>query len=334
MKKILCSGMVNQSKQFEEINIQWAITRKCNFCCDFCGVYDNNQKELSLEDNMKIIEKIFNIYPSKKKTIVVIGGEPTLYNEYEKILSELIIHKNKEDVICLFSNGSENIKKFQNNIHLYEHVIPLFTFHTNNKYGDNALKEKLDILYQNNISFKVNMMIMPNNLEIVKSFYKSVEKYHHDNFIFECVPIEQFNSEFLKLNDYVSFCQYVNNKNSVESFMDVFYQIYDTETKQENIETYTQSQLKLLSKEYFKFIGYRCFSRYRLSIDCDGLLYDFCDRCHYDKAKNIDSVLTISIQQLEKLISEYRLCKHMYCPVCDTSLLYKERLNIKKYKGD
>lgn len=334
MKKILSSGMRNTNNQFNEINIQWAITRHCNFCCNFCGVYNNKQKELSLDENIIIAKKIFQVYPEKKKTIVVIGGEPTLYNGYEKVLEVLLQYKKSQDTICLFSNGSEDIKKFKNNVKndMYKNITPLYTYHSHASYKY-PLKDKLKILIDNNISFKVNMMIVPNNLQKVKDFYEEFELHHNDKFIFECVPIEQMN--ILDYDESLNFCKHVNNKNTIENFIDIFYNIYDTDTKETYTEIYSQSKLKLLPKEYFKFIGYRCYSRYRLTIDSDGLLYDFCDRCHSEKAKHIDSFLNINILNLEELIKNYRICKHMYCPICDTSLLYKEKINSNKYlKGE
>lgn len=333
---ILSTGNYNKSKQFEEINIQWALTRKCNFCCDFCGVYDNHQKNLSVNDNIIIAKKLLKIHTNKKRTIVLIGGEPTLYSGYEKIIDTLIQYKNNKDVICLFSNGSEDINKFQNNVNngVYKHVTPLFTFHSEQIYKY-PLIDKLHILIKNNILFKVNMMIQPNNLKIIQHFYKEFEKYHNDRFIFECVPIEQYNQEIQHNNEQLNFCKNVNNKNKVETFMNVFYDIYDTETKKLSTEVYTQSQLKLLPKSYFKFIGYRCYSKYRLTLDSDGLLYDFCDRCFFNKKKNLGNFFDMKIEEIEELITTPRLCRNMYCPICDTTLLYKEKINKEKYfKGD
>lgn len=328
MFKIIRSGNDNRHMIFNEINIQWAITRRCNYMCDFCGVYDNNQSELSLNQNINIAKTLSDIFPEKHRTYVIIGGEPTLYDGYEKLVFELLQNITSNDTICIFSNGSENWDKFKYNVSigLYENVVPLFTFHSAKDTGQ--LKKKIQYLVDNDITFKVNMMIYPGNLNVVQKFYNNFAIAHNEKFIFECVPIEQMNLN--EYPEYKIFAEIVNKKKLGETHMNVFYDIYDDDSHIIKTETYTQSTLKLLDKKYFNFQGFKCYSRYRLSIDSDGEIYDFCDRC-FGRDRPLGNVLDMNNVELEKLISKYRICVNKQCPICDTSLLYKERLNLKKY---
>ena len=332
MKTIIRAGLSNQEEQFDKIDIQWIITRQCNFKCSYCEVWNDTTTILELEQNIEIAKKISKIHSNKKRSFVVIGGEPTIYKDYEKLLNILIENKNKQDVICLFSNGSENINNFKQNLinGLYEQIVLLFSYHSKSKYTY-SLVDKLKILIDNDIFFKVNLMISPDNFKDISEFYAHFEKYHSDKFMFECVPIAQTKHIFEQDTMYFDFCIKINAKNKVEEFMDVFYDIYDSETKQIHTETYSQSSLKLLPYNYFSFIGYNCFPYYKLTIEPDGSIFAFCDVCNSKRNKKMGNILEMNMEDIENAIIKKRICISKICPACDTSLLYKYRISYNKY---
>lgn len=331
MKKIIRAGQLNQKEQFNKIDIQWVITRRCNFRCSYCEAWCDKSLILSLEENIEIAKKISQIHSNKKRSFVLIGGEPTLYKDYEKLIDILISNKNKQDVVCLFSNGSESLDHFKQNLknQLYEKIVLLFSYHTISK--DKTLIDKLKILIDNDIFFKVNLMISPDNFKEINEFYQYFEKYHNDKFVFECVPIAQTKHIIEKDKDYFDFCLTINKKNQIEDFMDIFYDIYDTDTKQIYTETYTQSSLKLLPYQYFNFLGFYCYPYYKLTIESDGSILSFCDVCNAKQDKKIGNILNMNNKDIEDAIIKKRICINKSCPACDTSLLYKTSRFYNKY---
>lgn len=76
-------------------SICWDITSKCNDSCPFCYRNQNNN-ELSIDDNKKIIKKLLEFGVGK---ISFVGGEPLLY----KGLDELVKYGRSIDNSTLFS---------------------------------------------------------------------------------------------------------------------------------------------------------------------------------------------------------------------------------------
>lgn len=86
------------------INIQISPTNKCNLNCSFCSVGGRDKSlELDLADILNFIDEL-----SMRKTVKAVeitgGGEPTLYPEIEKLISELVI---RDLSVGLITNGLE-----------------------------------------------------------------------------------------------------------------------------------------------------------------------------------------------------------------------------------
>lgn len=79
----------------------------CNYKCSFCPPYLNSGKEwLSYEHLLKFIKKV------KPKTVLLVGGEPTLYPKIEPLLLAL---KTRNIYVHITSNGSKPLSWWKEN---------------------------------------------------------------------------------------------------------------------------------------------------------------------------------------------------------------------------
>lgn len=102
-------GVLNANKRKNEVDIKsiyFAVTRKCNLCCDFCTM--NSGPLVSTEDDLTISEieglllpQIINLNPNK---IVITGGEPLVRKDIISIL-KLFASKFEKRRIILQTNG-------------------------------------------------------------------------------------------------------------------------------------------------------------------------------------------------------------------------------------
>lgn len=77
------------------------ITFKCNFSCKMCTQNTVPKlQEMSVEDWDKIFKEIETYYPNS--TIIFLGGEPTTYKDFDKLLEKVSCHKLHKHIV---SNG-------------------------------------------------------------------------------------------------------------------------------------------------------------------------------------------------------------------------------------
>lgn len=330
MKKILRSGHVNKTQNaINRLNFQWYITNQCNSKCHYCSFYEKENTDLSVNQNIDILQKLLQTYPNYRRSFVFLGGEPTTYDGLDIVLQYLISNKLSNDSICVFTNGSENMNTFEDKVvnGFFDNVYMIFSYHSDFPLSY-MIEDKLDLLIQHNISFRVSIMVFPFNIDKIQKFYKKYEIYHNDRFIFECVPIEQMNiyNEVSTYIEYIKFCKKVNDKNKSDKIINVFYDVLDTETNVVTREIYNQSDIKLLPKYYFHFQKFSCYSNQRIAITNNGYLMSYCDFLH-KKYTNKKYINDLHIFDIEKWISSTRICEYNNCSIDDASILYKERID-------
>lgn len=84
-----------------KINTGWlTITRKCNNFCEWCYTKHNlNSKDMLFEDAINLVDKLSEMGVNK---IILIGGEPTLYNKLPDLIKYI---SNKKIRVALATNG-------------------------------------------------------------------------------------------------------------------------------------------------------------------------------------------------------------------------------------
>ena len=90
-------------------HINWFITNKCNFSCEYCHPfnYANTSPKFDINVYKNFIHRILNQIGNKQLIISFTGGEPTSLDWFDEFLDFLIENNVK---IGLTSNGSKSIK--------------------------------------------------------------------------------------------------------------------------------------------------------------------------------------------------------------------------------
>lgn len=161
--------------------ICWNITEKCNRSCKHCFRFRNSE-ELSLEDNIKILE---TLKKEGTKSITWTGGEATLYPNIE-----VLINKSHDMGIInnLITNGStltpKIIKEKFSNLDSITFSLDFITDEDNIKFGrgDNYFSHLKEIItYINSelpdIKVKINTVILRDNKELLIDIYNEIKKF-------------------------------------------------------------------------------------------------------------------------------------------------------------
>lgn len=119
-------------KMDNELVFNWSIQYKCNYNCPYCfyydaqGIFKDHNEELDIEKWLKVWDKIHELYGAVR--IELDGGDPILYNSFERLVSEL----SKEHRCRVLTNLSCDMHSLVNNM---------------NKIGDISDKLEMEISY-------------------------------------------------------------------------------------------------------------------------------------------------------------------------------------------
>lgn len=90
--------------------VEWKLHNVCNYDCSFCpsDIKDGSRRGLSLETNMRFIDKISADCGDKKVWLAFNGGEPTLYPKFIELLAYA---KTKPNVYTtIYSNAGRTLR--------------------------------------------------------------------------------------------------------------------------------------------------------------------------------------------------------------------------------
>lgn len=161
------------------IQIEWMISKRCNFDCSYCPPiwHDKTSKDLSLEELKNAWLKIIHITQHKqdqKIHLSILGGEPTLNKNLLTFLKWIKENYNhRVDSIGLITNGSASNALY---IELVKYCNWI-TFSTHSEFM-NERKFFLNVLKAYKHSKKTNCMIMVNLMQ--ESWYNTRIKKYQD----------------------------------------------------------------------------------------------------------------------------------------------------------
>jgi len=171
------------------------LTYKCNLSCDMCTQYGGkfkkyNSNELTIDEWESFIEDVSIIKPE----ITLIGGEPLLYKDIDKLL------------YILASNGCHT-KLVTNGYYLKDHIKHIMdtdtdliisidgTSKTHNviRHSEDSFEkiieslELIDILKKKYPSFKIltNSVLLPDNIEDIHNLLQCIMKYNPSKITFQ-----------------------------------------------------------------------------------------------------------------------------------------------------
>lgn len=149
----------------------WLCTYKCNLNCNHCYVKGRNEKEMSTEDALKMIDEIVELNP---RHFSITGGEPLLRKDIFQILEEA---KNKNLNTSIVTNGIllneqiiNKLSKMDIYIYLSLDAASEETFMKIRGWKQSILLEKIEKIREKGLEFSTIMTIMPENYREAGSF--------------------------------------------------------------------------------------------------------------------------------------------------------------------
>lgn len=174
------------------------LTNRCNLRCKMCSQYGDNYKEnacseLNIEQWKNFFRMISDVSPKPK--IVLIGGEPLLYRDIDKILAYL----NKKNFgIQIVTNGvfldkHLSVLKKCKNLTITISLDGLKDLHDKIRgvagTFDKAIENiaKLNVLRKQGADIKIyiNSVLLPDNISNLCDFYEYIQSKNVDQVVFQ-----------------------------------------------------------------------------------------------------------------------------------------------------
>ncbi|MBQ9245771.1 radical SAM protein [bacterium] len=173
------------------------LTYRCNLRCKMCTQYGKNYKEqaieeMNIQDWINFLNDIKDVTPKPK--LILMGGEPFLYKDFEKLFKIAVsynlkthiitngyyldkfipILKDTDTDITISLDGLFNVHdEIRNQKNLFKKVVQ------NIKLIDEAQKSG------SKMRMRINQVILPENVDKVADFYNYFKDYDIDTFTFQ-----------------------------------------------------------------------------------------------------------------------------------------------------
>ncbi|MFH1970836.1 MAG: radical SAM protein [Patescibacteria group bacterium] len=166
----MINNIFNKNKEFLSPNI--LLTNMCNQQCMYCFAKEEMSKSKIKEMSIKNFEKVtFWLRKNKIKTLRLMGGEPTLHHNFDKIIK---IALNRFNHILIFTNGvipEKNKKIILKNIKKIS-----FNFNIDTPGFKTSKKQRKEILNNINQFSKITNVNIGFTLSDINRDYKKILK--------------------------------------------------------------------------------------------------------------------------------------------------------------
>jgi glycosyltransferase involved in cell wall biosynthesis/MoaA/NifB/PqqE/SkfB family radical SAM enzyme len=172
-KKIArCGGNVHLLNDL--MRIDWILTRRCNYKCSYCTVYDNvNGFFPPLEELKKAADSIAKL-PNSNIILQLAGGEPTIHPNYLEFVDYLSNILEGRALIKTLTNLGLPSRFFKNVVSRLKKNRSAFVFYPSFHFDHadkNEYVEKVKQLTDNGFAVNIQLMAHPLYMNDVKSLY-------------------------------------------------------------------------------------------------------------------------------------------------------------------
>lgn len=97
----------------QKTSVEWLITEKCNYKCEYCGLYNNDKQEVTnLNEIYKFLLKIKILCNKQNVRFFIFGGEPTLHPKFTEIIN--LVNKVNIDYLIQTNLSNHSVKILNN----------------------------------------------------------------------------------------------------------------------------------------------------------------------------------------------------------------------------
>lgn len=156
-----------------EVEVEWDLTMRCNYSCSYCESYSNSGPTLlqPLETYSTALKYLRSYLNNKKAKVEILGGEPMLFNEWNKLLNE--IHHN-DFIPVITTNLSIKTKSLRKKLdNLKPKKCIDVSWHPQFADEQNIIKN-IDLLYKKGYLKSISILGDKRYWDKVKNAYNSV----------------------------------------------------------------------------------------------------------------------------------------------------------------
>lgn len=157
-----------------EVEIAWDLTMRCNYSCSYCESYNNTDplQFLPLDTYFASLKYLREYLGNKNARIDVLGGEPMLFKQWDKLLNEM--HR-LSFIPILVTNLSIKTKTLEKKLSKLKPKNCIDVSWHPQFADEKNIIENIKLLYDSNHLRNVAILADKRYWEKVKKAYKSVE---------------------------------------------------------------------------------------------------------------------------------------------------------------
>lgn len=258
-----------------QVEVEWDITQRCNYSCSYCASYNNTQpfnfKEL--DEYLDSFEYLSNFFGNKTIKINFLGGEPTLFKQWVKLVNWL---SENNFVIKLTTNLSVPVIQYIKVLNVGLGNFISASYHT--EFADlDKFYENANYLHHAGFLHSITLLPDPKNWDYSMKCYEKLSKI-------TTVSLNKIKNEFTDSvgisGDFIEYSdEQLKMFNQVPRRVDENMSIIvDGETK--------HPSLYEIREKYSNFKGMKCaIGRDRIHIKPNGDIYPSACLLNYPRAK-------------------------------------------------
>jgi|GEM_PF-541409 len=254
------------------LKVNWVITRKCNYQCSYCKVYDNKNGFFVPLEKLKLAVDRIAKRGKDRYIITITGGEPTIhpaYTEFVKYAYDKLGSKADITTITNLSRTKHFYETFSKEIAPYRNRFKFqasyhFEFAKTETFINNA-----SILAENNINVNISMLSHPERMDEVRELYNGLKNLNPEKIRCELILVRE-NYGTLPDKRYTSEdLEWLNGKYQVENSRPVIIERKYNSIGMNAKAYYTAAELNI--KGFNQYKGLVCSAGDKMmSIDQNG----------------------------------------------------------------
>jgi len=258
-----------------QVEVEWMITQRCNYSCSYCASYDNTQPFLfkSLEEYIDSFKYLSEYFGNKTIKLDFLGGEPTLFKQWVKLVNWLADYNYKPTITTNLSIPAiQYIRVLNPNLKNFINA----SFHT--EFADlDSFYNSIKILNEAGFLHSVGLLPHPNNWEYSMKCYEKLKEVAFVN-------VSRIKDESTKPTSISSgFLHYTEEQLKI---FNTTPKLHDPYIEMEIDGKIINPSLYEIREKYSNFKGMKCaIGRDRIHIKPNGDVFPSACLLNYEKAK-------------------------------------------------
>ncbi len=163
----------------DRLDINWILTRKCNYKCSYCTVKDNSGDFVGFDKLKTAVDHLVDL-KNQKIAITLSGGEPTIHPDYIKLIEYIFARDKNRITVNTVTNLSLPVsfyEKFISSDIIHNSKVSFVSsYHLEHAVADKFIN---NAKFLSDHGFKVNLWLIahPDHMKNIRELYKKIQKF-------------------------------------------------------------------------------------------------------------------------------------------------------------